>query len=67
MKIYFCICGNKVEINKNETKECDCGKVFGSSGSLSDYINMRKTLSGTTKMEFNTVTVDESIERMKNG
>ena len=29
-----------------------------------NYINMRTTLSGTTQMEFSTVTVDESIDSM---
>ena len=67
MKLYFCKCGNKVEINTNETKQCDCGKVFGSSGSISNYINMRNTLSGTTKVEFSTTTMDESIRKMNNG
>ena len=61
MKLYFCECGNKVEIQSNQTKECDCGKVFGSSGSISNYINMRKTWSGTTKVEFSETTIDKDI------
>ena len=67
MRTYFCGCGNKVDINKGESKECQCGKVFGSTGSISNYINMRKTLSGTTKIEFNESTMDQSIRKMNNG
>ena len=36
-------------------------------GKPGDYINMRKTWSGTTKVEFNTITMDESIRKMNNG
>jgi hypothetical protein len=66
MKIIYCQCGVKTEIQKGEAKECKCGKVFGvKSNKISDYINMRTTLSGTTKMEFSTTTVDKSIENMR--
>ena len=34
------------------------------TGKGSHLFNMRKTLSGTTKMEFNSTTVQESIDRM---
>ena len=64
MRIYYCICGIRTEVQNGEVKQCDCGKVFGSGAKLSDHINMRKTLSGTTKMEFNSMTMDESIKRM---
>ena len=64
MRIYYCICGIRTEVQSGEVKQCDCGKVFGSGAKLSDHINMRKTLSGTTKMEFNSMTMDESIKRM---
>ena len=66
MKIIYCQCGVKTELQKGEAKECKCGKVFGvRSEKISDYINMRTTLSGTTKMEFSTTTVDESIKNMR--
>ena len=29
MKIIYCQCGVKTEIQKGEAKECKCGKVFG--------------------------------------
>ena len=61
MRTYFCKCGGKVEISKGEIKECDCGKKFGTSGLISDYINMRNTWSGTTKVEFSQTTIDEDI------
>ena len=65
-RIYYCQCGIRTEVPKGVIKECGCGKVFGTSGKISNYINMRTTLSGTTKMEFNTTTVDKSIENMRN-
>tara|TARA_R100001082_G_scaffold99170_1_gene67774 strand:- start:7420 stop:7620 length:201 start_codon:yes stop_codon:yes gene_type:complete len=65
MRIYYCSCGIRTEVPKGVVKECECGKVFGTSGKISNYINMRNTLSGTTKMEFSTTTIDESIKTMK--
>ena len=67
MRTYFCKCGGKIEISGSDIKKCDCGKKFGESGSISDYINMRNTWSGTTKVEFSTTTMDESIRKMNNG
>jgi hypothetical protein len=65
MRIYYCQCGIRTEVPKGVIKECNCGKVFGTSDKISDYINMRNTLSGTTKMEFNETTIDESIKNMR--
>ena len=45
-------------------KSCKHKKDFNQNHKLSNYINMRKTLSGTTKMEFNTTTVSDSIKNM---
>jgi len=69
MIIHYCDCGKSVKREKEEkSKKCDCGKIYGSpSGSHLDYINMRKTWSGQTKIEFNTTTVDKSIKKMNNG
>ena len=64
MRIYYCKCGEKTEVAKGEVKQCKCDKVFGGGGKISDHINMRRTLSGTTQMEFDTMTMDESIKRM---
>ena len=36
-------------------------QLNNSSDKISNYINMRKTLSGTTKMEFNQTTMGDDI------
>ena len=61
MRTYFCKCGVKTEVQKGEAKQCGCGKVFGASGKISDYINMRTTWSGQTKVEFSQTTIDKDI------
>ena len=63
MRIYYCQCGVRTEVPRDEIKECDCGKVFGTSGKISDRINMRTTWSGQTKVEFSQTTVDEDIKQ----
>ena len=66
-RTYYCECGEKVEVAKDVIPECNCGKMFGVKGKVSDYINMRTTWSGQTQVEFNTVTMDESIKKMQGG
>ena len=62
MRIYYCSkCSEKTEVPKNTSKQCKCGKVFGSSGKVSDHINMRTTWSGQTKVEFSQTTMDKDI------
>ena len=61
MRIYYCICGIRTEVQSGEVKQCDCGKVFGSGFKISDNINMRKTWSGQTKVEFSQTTIDQDI------
>ena len=34
-------------------------------GKIGNHINMRKTWSGTTKIEFSETTIDKSIEKMR--
>ena len=63
MRIYYCECGVRTEVPNNEIKQCKCGKVFGSGAKISDGINMRKTWSGTTKVEFSQTTIDEDIKQ----
>ena len=67
MRTYYCKnCEKCVDFKKGESKKCRCGKFFGSSGNVSDYINMRKTWSGQTKIEFSQTTIDKDIaERNK--
>ena len=61
MRIYYCKCGVRTEVLNGEVKQCDCGKVFGSGAKISDNINMRKTWSGTTKVELSQTTIDQDI------
>ena len=65
MRTYWCNdCEKCVDVDMEKSPECKCGKVFGTQGNISDYINMRTTWSGQTKMEFNTRTIGSSIEKM---
>ena len=61
MRIYYCKCGIRTEVQNGEVKQCNCGKVFGSGAKISDRINMRTTWSGQTKVEFSQKTIDEDI------
>ena len=61
MRIYYCQCGVRTEVPSDEAKQCECGKVFGTSGKISNYINMRNTWSGTTQVEFSQTTIDQDI------
>ena len=64
MRIYYCECGGRVEVIENVVGECKCGKLFGVGNSkISNGINMRKTWSGTTKLEFSQTTIDEDIKQ----
>ena len=68
MRYYYCKnCEKCVETDVNLNCSNKCGKSFLPNYIPGKHINMRKTLSGTTKIEFNTVSVDESIEYMKKG
>ena len=67
MRTYYCDdCKKCVDIDMKKLPECKCGKVFGVSGNISDYINMRNTWSGQTKVEFNQTTMDEDIKQRNN-
>jgi hypothetical protein len=61
MRIYYCQCGIRTEVLKDEVKQCECGKVFGASDNPSHHINMRNTWSGQTQVEFSQTTMDEDI------
>ena len=64
MRTYFCECGGKVEVIKNVVGECKCGKLFGVGNSkISNGINMRKTWSSQTQVEFSQTTIDEDIKQ----
>ena len=61
MRTYYCNCGGKVEALPDTVLECDCGKIFGTAGRVSDHINMRTTWSGQTQVEFSQTTMDADI------
>lgn len=62
MRIYYCSkCSRKTEVPKNVVKQCKCGNVFGTTGKISDHINMRTTWSGQTQVEFTQTTMDADI------
>ena len=61
MRIWYCQCGVRTEVPKGEAKQCKCGKVFGTNSKISNYINMRNTWSGQTKVEFSQTTIDQDI------
>ena len=61
MRIYYCQCGVRTEVKSGEAKQCDSGKVFGTSSKISDYINFRTTWSGQTQVEFSQTTIDQDI------
>ena len=62
MRTYWCDkCEKCVDIDMKVSSECKCGKEFGNSYKTSNYVNMRKTWSGQTKVEFSQTTIDEDI------
>ena len=63
MRIYYCQCGVRTEVPNDKARQCKCGKVFGTNSKISDYINMRTTWSGQTKVEFSQTTIDEDIKQ----
>ena len=63
MRTYHCKeCDKLVDIDIKVSNQCKCGHTFGASGNISDYINMRTTWSGQTKVEFSQTTIDEDIK-----
>ena len=69
MRSYHCKSCQKVTTfdTKELVKKCSCSHVFENNVRKGHQINMRTTWSGTTKVEFNTITMDESIRNMNNG
>tara|TARA_R110000824_G_scaffold193041_2_gene375387 strand:+ start:703 stop:915 length:213 start_codon:yes stop_codon:yes gene_type:complete len=69
MRTYYCEnCKEMVDIDIKVSFDCSnkCGKTFGYNFNPSKYINMRKTWSGQTKVEFSQTTIDQDIaERNK--
>jgi len=62
IRTYYCEnCKECKDFARNATPLCECGRLFGTSGNISDGINMRKTWSGQTKVEFSQTTIDQDI------
>ena len=59
-------CNTKVECETKAEMICGCGHYVKKHNNTKDYVNMRTTWSGTTQVEFNETTIDESIEKMGN-
>ena len=65
MIIFYCHkCNTRVECETKAEMKCDCGHYVKKRNNTKDHVNMRTTWAKTTKVEFNTTTVDESIKRM---
>ena len=65
--IFICHkCNTKVECETKAEMKCDCGHYVKKRNNTKDYVNMRKTWSGTTKVEFNQTTMDKDIAERNN-
>ena len=62
MIVLYCHkCGNRSEFKKKKDMTCPCGHVANNRNRASDYVNMRNTWSGTTKIEFSNTTMEQDI------
>ena len=62
MIIFYCHkCNTRVECETKAEMICDCGHYVKKRNNVKDHVNMRTTWSGTTKVEFNNVTMDQDI------
>ena len=59
-------CNTKVECETKAEMICDCGHYVKDHDNTRNYVNMRKTLSGTTQMEFSETTMGEDIAQRNN-
>ena len=63
MITFYCHkCGKKSEFEKKKDMYCDCGKYINKRVTTGDFINMRNTWSGTTKVEFSQTTMEQDIK-----
>ena len=64
MIIFYCHrCGKKGEFETKKEMKCDCGHYVKEQDKAKNYVNMRTTWSGTTKVEFSNTTMEEDISR----
>ena len=67
MILFYCHkCGEKNEFATKKEMRCDCGNYVKDHNDSSNYVNMRKTWSGQTKVEFSQTTMDEDIANRNN-
>ena len=60
--IFYCHkCNSRVECETKAEMICDCGHYVKKHNNTKDYVNMRTTWSGTTKVEFSETTMDKDI------
>jgi len=67
MILFYCHkCGEKNEFATKKEMRCDCGNYVKDHDNTRNYVNMRKTWSGQTKVEFSQTTMDEDIANRNN-
>ena len=67
MILFYCHkCGEKNEFATKKEMRCDCGNYVKDHDNTRNYVNMRKTWSGQTKVEFSQTTIDEDIANRNN-
>ena len=65
--IFYCHkCNTRVECETKADMKCDCGHYVKKRNNVKDYVNMRNTWSGTTKVEFSTTTMEQDIAERNN-
>ena len=65
--IFYCHkCNTRVECETKADMKCDCGHYVKKRNNTKDYVNMRNTWSGTTKVEFSTTTMEQDIAERNN-
>ena len=61
--LYCHKCGTKSEFESKKEMFCPCGYEVEKRNRASDYVNMRTTWSGTTKVEFSNTTMEEDMKQ----
>ena len=63
---YWHKCGEKNEFATKKEMRCDCGNYVKNHDDIRNHVNLRKTWSGQTKVEFSQTTMDEDIANRNN-
>ena len=67
MILFYCHkCGEKNEFATKKEMRCDCGNYVKDHNDTRNHVNMRKTWSNQTKVEFSQTTMDEDIANRNN-